>query len=286
MLLLIITPVIAENNIVEAGDKVIEGTVEENIVFSLAECIDKALANNPEIKAAISDTVIFESRIGQAKSAYFPRLSLSSGYTRSNPLVNSASSSRSDEYYDNYNFSAISLNQLIYDFGKTPTLIKISKLNHEYSENQLQATINEITYRVKNSYYYLLFTQKQKDIIIDNVNKFQQHLNQAEAFYKVGTRPKIDVTIAKYNLSNAKLSLIKAKNEVNIAFAQLNNAMGLSKKVNYSICDNLTYEKQVVSFDEVLKTAYENRPDLKAAKLKIQASERLIKLSKKAIIPN
>ena len=113
----------------KAENQVIQGTVEENIIFSLTECIAKALENNPEIKAGVSDTNIFYSKIGQAKAGYFPRVSLSLGYSRINPLVRSSAYGESDKFYDIYNFSAISLDQLIYDFGKTPTLIKISKLN-------------------------------------------------------------------------------------------------------------------------------------------------------------
>jgi len=41
------------------------------------------------------------------------------------------------------------------------------------------------------------------------INKFEDHLRQAELFYEVGTKAKIDVTIAKYNLSDANLNLIR-----------------------------------------------------------------------------
>ncbi len=51
---------------------------------------------------------------------------------------------------------------------------------------------------------------------------------QAKAFYRSGMNPKVDVTIAETNLSNAKLKLIQADNAVNLAIARLNNVMGVS----------------------------------------------------------
>ncbi len=266
--------------------KIIKGGVEENIIFSLAECVEKALENNPEIKAAVSDTDIFHTKIGQARSRYFPRVSISSGYSRINPLVNNANFAFPDNSYNNYSFSAISLNQLVFDFGKTADLLKANKLSHESSKNSLQSVINEVVYNVKEAYYMLLFAQKKLDVMQDTVDKFREHLNQASSFYEVGTRPKIEVTTAKFNLSNARLNLIRAKNDVEIAFARLNNLMGLPRQVEYSIEEELSYDEIDVEFDEIIELAYVNRPDLKAAKLRVQASERLVKIAKKAVIPN
>jgi len=264
----------------------IQGGVEENIIFSLTECVDKALENNPEIKAAVSTTDIYHSKIGQARSNYFPQFSLSSGYSRLNPLVNNSSLRAPDVYYNSYNFSSISVEQLIFDFGKTADLLKASKLGHESSEHDLQAVINNVIYSVKEAYYKLLFAQKQLEVMQDTVNKFQQHLDQATAFYEVGTKPKIDVTTARFNLSNANLSLISAKNDIIMAYAALNNAMGLPKQVEYSIKDDLDYKKLDLQFNQIIQLAYDTRPDLKAAQLRTQASERLVKIAKKAVMPD
>ncbi len=266
--------------------KTIKGGVEENIIFSLTECVEKALENNPEIKAAVSNTHIHHSKIGQARSNYFPRIAVSSGVSRLNPLVNNSNFRFPDNYYSSYNFSSISLDQLIFDFGKTADLLKATKLNHESSENDLQTVVNNVIYNVKESYYRLLFTQKQLEVMQDTVNKFQQHLDQATAFYEVGTRPKIDVTTARFNLSNAKLNLIRAKNEIEIAYATLNNAMGLPKQAEYSIKDELDWEKLELTFNQIIDLAYETRPDLKAAKLRTQASKRLVDIAKKAAVPD
>lgn len=267
-------------------DKLIQGGVEENIILSMADCINKALENNPEIKAAIGTTEIFHSKIGQSRSRYFPRLGVTSGTSRNNRVVNSSDFAFPDKSFTSYNFSAITIDQLIFDFGKTADLLKASKFNHQSSQEDLQALINDIIYRTKESYYMLLFAQKKMEVMQDNVDKFQEHLNQATAFFEVGTRPKIDVTIAKFNLSNAQLDLIKAKNEIEYAITKLNNTMGLPEHVQYSIEDELSYKKQSITFEEILEFAYKRRPDLQAAKLRTQASERLVKIASKAVVPD
>ena len=67
----------------------------------------------------------------------------------------------------------------------------------------------------------------KKQVALETVEQYQQMYNQAKAFYEVGTKPKVDVTIASANLSNANTELIEATNNVDIAVSRLNNSMGL-----------------------------------------------------------
>mgnify|MGYP003297487141 CR=1 FL=1 len=68
-----------------------------------------------------------------------------------------------------------------------------------------------------------MYAKEAKKVAQDTVNKYQLFYNQAKAFYEIGMNPKVDVTIAEYNLSNAKLKLIQADNAVNLNIAKLNN---------------------------------------------------------------
>ena len=53
--------------------------------------------------------------------------------------------------------------------------------------------------------------KEAKKVAEDMVVKYASFYEQAIGFYKAGIKPKVDVTIAEVNLSNAKLNLIQAK---------------------------------------------------------------------------
>ena len=112
------------------------------------------------------------------------------------------------------------------------------------------------------------------------------HLKQANAYYNIGVKPKLDVITAEYNLSNAKLGHIKAKNEIEIAMASLNNAMGLPEYSNYSIDEKIKLKKYEYKFDEMITKAYDVRPELLAAQKKAEASGLLVRASKRAFTPD
>lgn len=264
----------------------IKGAVEENRILSLNNCLKLALENNPEIQAAINNTEILKSKVGQARAGYVPDFSIVSGYTRTNNLINSNFAPiRTDNDFDSYTLGNFTVNQLIYDFGKTNANIAIQKLNHKSSKSNLQGVKNNVTFSVKQSYYYVLYALQNEEVMLDAVDQYEQLLSQAKAFYEIGTKPKIDVTIAKTNLNNAELNLIKAQNEVAIAFAGLDKSMGLIDTPKYSLKDKLKYKEYNLNFDNLLNVAYENRPEVQIAQNNAKSAKRQIKLSKTVAFP-
>ena len=80
---------------------------------------------------------------------------------------------------------------------------------------------------------------------------------QAKAFYTAGISPKVDLTIAEVNLSNAKLSLIEAQNSLMVAMATLNNSMGMPYFNQYTVKDKLRYNPCSLSLNQAIEVAKE-----------------------------
>lgn len=268
----------------ETSTTIVEGSVEKTRNMSLEECIKLALLNNPSIQAAISDKEIYKTHIGQAWSAYFPSLSVGTSYTRNRMMMTTFKVP--NPVYDLYNIPAIEINQLVYDFGKTRAATNIAKKSFEASDNNLQTSINDTIYSVKEAYYNLLFAFQQEQVYADTVANYEAHLEQAKNYYDIGTKAKIDVITAEYNLGNAKLNLIKSKHNIEIAYAKLNNAMGLPEYADYGVDEKFSLQVVELDFDKLIEKAYEMRPELLAAKNRAEASKILIKASKFAFLPD
>lgn len=269
---------------VSASTKVMEGGVVTNKIISVDDCIKLAMSNHPAIQSAMSEADIYKSKIAQAWSAYFPTFSLGASYSKNDMLM--ANFEFPKQKYGLYTMPNIGADMLLFDFGKTKAKVDISKKTYEASKENVQMSINQVIYSVKAAYYNLLFALQQEKVYQDTVKDYELHLKQAEAYYQIGTKAKIDVTTAQYNLGKARLNLIKAKNTVEIAYAQLNNAMGLPEYASYTVTDSLASKVYKVTFDNMLKTSYDTRPELLAAKKKAEASEILIRASVRAFTPD
>ncbi len=263
------------------------GLITPGETLTLERCIDIALKKNPGIIAAANTVGVNKSRVGEARSAYYPQLSASAGYTKSSTTSSVTGSSgsfdgsvRSDQYS-----AAVTLNQNILDFGKTSSSVNIAKHNFESSQQDFVASENNTVQTVKQAYYGVLQTKRNRDVAADVIKQFQLHLDQAKGFYEVGTKAKIDVIKAEVDLSNAKLSLINAENAHKIAWVNLNNAIGVPDAPEYGIEDNLSFQPYVITLEEATARAFENRPDLKSIIARRQAAESNISFARSGYYP-
>lgn len=266
-------------------DFIVKGGVQKSVDLTLDKCIELALGNNPDISVAFHDILASDTRIKQVWSNYFPQLSWQTGYSKIKQLQ------LSDVFNTNLTFKyyimgQITLQQMLYDFGVTQNQATIKRIEYEGYRATLAGTINDIIYQTKDSYYKLLYAFEARRVAKDNVKKFEMFYNQAKAFYEIGTNPKVDVTIAEVNLSNAKLQLIQADNAVNLAVAKLNNVMGVPFIDKYNVTERLKYEPVDITFNEAVKIARDSRPELKLSELKVASAKQTVKLVKKSWYPN
>ena len=263
---------------------VISGSIEKNIDITLDNCLKLALGNNPQINAAFQDILASDARIKQVWSNFFPTISWQTGYTRLRQLQLSDALGQSLEF-NYYLLGQISLQEMLYDFGVTQNQATIRKLDYEGYKKTFEAVVNDVIYQTKDAYYNVLYAYENRRVAQDTVDKYQLFYNQAKAFYLTGENPKVDVTIAETNLSNAKLKLIQAENAVNLAIAKLNNVMGVPYIERYDIVDKLQYKPVNLSFEQAIDTARDSRPELKLAEIKVEGVNQTIKLTKKSFFP-
>ncbi len=274
----------------------VTGTAEEVIqkgeFLTVERCVEIALKKHPSILAARSNIDLYYARKGQAEAGYYPKVDAEAGYSRFKPSTVSTGTGTvgvsnrvlSSHSFDQYS-SGISANQTIFDFWKTGTQVNISKLNIDSSKEDLRITEEQVILNVKQAYYALLEAQRNLEVAVETVKQFREHLEQAKAFYEVGTKPKFDVTNAEVDLGNARLNLIRAENSLKIAKVILNNELGVPDPPEYEIEDNLSFVKYRIGLQEAIDKAYENRPELKSIAFKKKAAEESVSLARKGYFP-
>lgn len=254
--------------------------IKKGDVLSLEQCVNMALTNHPVINAAAGLIRQSDAKIGQARAEYYPQIRLQSGYSRIGPAAMSLNNPSHNQYTN-----TLILNQTLFDFGKTSTWIDIRKLGKQTAEADFQNTRSAVTFSVKEAYYTLLKAKMSEIVAAETVAQFQRHLDVAKTFFETGRSSKIDVTSAEVNLSNARIQWISAQNAMHIARANLNNAMGVSSAPAYSVREDFHPAPLDISFEDALSRAYENRPDILSANLKIDAMKKTIDLNKKGYLP-
>ena len=255
---------------------------------TLSDCIKLAITHHPTIMSAISNAEIYKTRIGQAWSNYFPTLSAGVNYSRNDMLMTMSGNyaRMMQQKYNMFYVPTLSANLLLFDFGKTKANADMAKRNWEASRYDAESSIETVIYNVKVAYYNMVFAKIQQEVYEETVKDFELQWKQAKAYYEIGKKAKIDVTTAEYNLGNAKVNLIKAKNTQEVAAVQLANAVGIPELEGVILKDKLNNKKYEVNFPDLIKTAEESRPALLVAKKAMDAAEMNVRAAKRAFTPD
>jgi outer membrane protein len=259
--------------------------------LTLAQCMALALKYHPSLQASQATVEASKARVEQALANYYPQVNATGSYNTSTANFASvggtnvsAGTGYNWTFFDIYS-AGVSLNQNIYDFGRTSNSVKINRENTKASEQDLVTTKQTVVLNVKQAYYGVLQTLRLIQVAEDTVKQMQDHLAQAQGFYKAGTHPKIDVTKAEVDLANAQLALIQTRNNYKVAQVSLNNALGLRQDLSFTIEDILGFKPMEITLEQILKTAYEQRPEILKLKAQELAQEATIKLAQSSYYP-
>ena len=231
-----------------------------------------------------------------ARAAYLPQVNFVSNYyygnafssTSRKPLtaatggtVSSVSTAATTHYFF-YQFQAT---QLLYDFGKTPGLIQESRASYGQSEQDYAGSRQQVALDARTAYFGYLAAQRAAKVQEETVRQYQSLLKQAQGFYQVGLKAKIDVTKAEANLYDAEASLIKAKNAVDLARVTLMTALGLKTWPFTQVEDVLEVKGQPQSLEELKTQAQQRRPELLKNRHQQNYNEAAIKVAQAGYFP-
>ena len=247
--------------------------------LTIEQAIEIALKNNPNIRVANEACISGRARIGQTQSAYYPYINLQTRYSRS---WHEAGQLPARNHYGN----TLQLNQLIFDFYRTPGLVESVRENYESLKESYQNTRQTVVLNTKLAYYGYLASQRELRLNEETVRQREQLLHQAEQFFKTGLKPRIDVTRAEANLYDAKLSFIRAQNGLQIAKINLVNALGIEKLPWNMLRDVLEIKKPIImNLEDAKSMAIMQRPDLLQNKALEREREFSLKATKAEYLP-
>ena len=133
------------------------------------------------------------------------------------------------------------------------------------ASRQLERTEQEVLFRVVQSYYGVLLAKKQLDVAEQSEKTANSIMDRSQVRYDAGLAVESDLLSAKVRLASREQDLIRARNNLELARAQLNTAMGVTVENPYEPADALPERTLTAnSIPELEQKALTNRPDLQA----------------------
>jgi outer membrane protein len=241
--------------------------------LSLEDCLKLTLTNNKVLLKTLEEREAARGVELGSYSAILPAVSLSYNYERLDTVASIGPISLGA--LDNYSVG-LNVTQPLFAGGAIPARINAARLGALLADQTVRAAVQETVYAAQMAYYTLLLDQHLYTISEDAVKSAQAHLDSVKQKRDAGIASDFDVLRAEVELSNFTAELIRSRNAINIAKANLIKTMGASQDSSFVLSDELTYAPFSITIQEAVAAAYRHRPDLFSKELGIrQQKERL-----------
>ena len=190
------------------------------------ECLEFALNNRPDAKAAALNVKSSEETISQAKAGYRPKVN----------LVVQKYFSGEKFLKDNHNANrwsaGLQMSWNIFDNNVTAAQVQLAKAQLKKAESISAQTLDAVKLDVHNAYTNLTVAQLNISITQDAVKQAQEQYLIAQVRYEEGVDTNLNVMDAQEKLTQAKTNFFAALYSYNTSRAQLFKAMGFSRSID------------------------------------------------------
>lgn len=255
-------------------------TAQPPRTLTLKEAEAIAVKNHPQVSAALLAALAANQVVLETRSAYFPLVAAS--VTGVGALDNSriAAGSLNNPVIYNRAAAGVAVSQLITDFGRTKNLTETSRYRARAQQQNAQATRAQVLLQADRTYFVALRAQSVLTVAKQTVAARQLVADQVSALAKSKLRSGLDVSFANVNLSEAKLLLVSAQNDVNASYAELSQALGYPTRENFVLTDEPMPGAPPADVNPLIGTAMQDRPEIaslraqETAALKFEQAER------------
>jgi len=176
--------------------------------------------------------------------------------------------------------------QLITDFGKTGNLIASSKLQEKAQNASALVSTEDIVLAADQAFFNALQAQALLKVAEQNVTTRQTTETQISELTRNKLKSTLDLSFADVNLSQAKLLLLDAQDNVDSTMAALDAILGLDRQKTYDLVqDDSPLKAPPTDADQLLQLALQQRPDLQALNLSQLAAVKFSHAERDQMLP-
>lgn len=252
-------------------------TAQESL--TLRQAINQSLRQSPEAAIAHADIQDATSAATMARTQLLPQLGLIEDISRGNDPVYAFGTRLRQRQFTQTDFALNALNLpqpignfstrfsgqwMAFDSFKTQKNIRRADFLRESASSTSRSVDQQIVFRVVVAYLQVLYAQREIDVAQHEQETAAALLTSVDEHVKAGLAVESDRMSAEVNVAARKQELIVAQGDLELAWAQLREAMGDPelKATELKPIEPHTLPQGVL--EEEMATAVKTRPDLRA----------------------
>lgn len=255
--------------------------------WTLQEAVDYAVKNNLQVLQSQYNKDFQNKNLNITKREKLPSVN--------GTVTNTASFGTGQDIFgniqrnDNFNHNInVGANILVYNNGRLEKTVRKTEFDVEASQYDVETVQNNISLQVAREYLSILLNKEIVKINESALANAQKLYDRAKITTEVGTTPQTVLAEADAALAREKQNLKSSEVNVQRALFNLAQLMLLPDYRAFDVADVPEISQvtaPLISGEDILQTAFENQPQIKAAESRIKSAEAQTEVVKTAFWP-
>ncbi len=265
------------------------GIVSAQKIMTLQECIDSALKNNWTYRSAVWGNKSAGNELWSAWGRFLPRVDISfrnnfTDATFARPYVDESGNIITGGETRNYE-AGVNFSQTIFDGGYNVFNLASKYAAKNSSDYSLLFNKQNLIFEVKQAYFEVLKAKMLLEVQREVVKRGEQQLKIAQSRYELGSASKSDFLKAKVQFGQDQLALVKAENQVQVNYSNLNAIMGQKVDNQFEVQEVLEQPAMDLSYEECVRLAFKNHPSIHQTESDIDVAEGSMRAARSGYLP-
>ncbi len=241
--------------------------------YSLADCLDLAARQNPDLIAASHRVDAAHALVIQARAGIFPALTSTGYYQRREQSVATNGGTVTNIRPDDYS-ADIRIVQSLYSSGAVRNRIAAALLAERIAVLERQTALDVVALGVREAFYSTINAEQSIGVRQQAIDLLTSQLKDQRDRLAAGSVGQVNVNRAEVTLANEQPAMLAARAAVRTAYATLGQVLGVAYPKDaldapFRVSGTLEYQPFPLSLEECLGRATALRPELEARKLAI-----------------
>ncbi len=232
-----------------------------------------ALQRNHVLAASQQKELSAQHQLASAQANYLPRLSLESGYMRTEsepaakvniPALPMLKGTTLPFAQESSYFGGLSISAPLYTSGKIASGVEAAQAQSEASLARTQLTRSDLKLAIAQSYIAVLRAEHAVNVSNSHIAAVSKHVDDVQALFDKGYAARHDLLATQVAMANARQLGLQANNALELARAALNRWLGREYERAVEIQDIAGFNKEAVMADlpALLQSANNDRKEL------------------------
>jgi len=184
--------------------------------ITLETAIQLVRENNPALKAAAEEMSAADARVTRSRSAYFPQITASAGYTWLDTVSEMSIGGGAPLQFmphDNYD-AKVTARATILDFGKRGNNVDLALTGRKTAQNSLELARRELSWQTVQLFYGILFLRENLRVEEKQIAALNKALEYSTKRYQAGAATSFDLFSTKVRIAAARNRMLDLEHEL------------------------------------------------------------------------